>query len=346
MDWQLELYHLDKVEQLVQRARRFLGEGEPERAASALDRAYGLDSGNVEVALQRSQLLGELAREHQGMRFSYVPGGYFLMGSQHGDPDEQPVHPVRLDPFWISETPVDWAWLSRALGYAPPPIGRPERGGFQEGFVWEVRQQYCEEHTRRASDWHNHFYEAVGEEGWPYQPDRAPLQHSYSSKPAVAVHFAEAERFCQASRTRLPSEAEWEKAARGGLIGQTYAWGSQPPTAETCDFHRFTDFNIRPVRELPPNGYGLYGMCGGVWEWTSSRYDALAYSGRKTPRCAEQRVVRGGCWADCAEAVTVSFRSSRPLGGPANPNQGFRVCLPEKLSLWTRMNRGFGRRWR
>lgn len=324
MDWQLELYHLDNPEQLLRKARRFLAQDSPHAAASALDRAYGLDP---QLASERRQVLDSLARVQDGFRFCYIPGGYFLMGSNSGDPDERPVHRVRLDPFWISETPVDWAWLCRGLDYAPPPIGRPERGGFSEGFAWEVRQQYCEDHTRRASDWHNHYYEAVGEDGWPFLPDRAPQSHGYGSKPAVAVCYAEAERFCHNSQTRLPTEAEWEKAARGGLIGQPYAWGPQPPTRETCDFHRFSEFSIRPIRELPPNGYGLYGMCGGVWEWTSSRYDALAYSGQKTTKGADQYVVRGGSWADCAEAVTVSFRSSQPGEGRPNPNQGFRVCL-------------------
>lgn len=69
-------------------------------------------------------------------------------------------------------------------------------------------------------------------------------------------------------------------------------------------------------------------MCVGVWEWTSTAYDALAYRGQATPKAADHYVIRGGSWADCAESVTVSFRSSRPAVNQPNPNQGLRVCLP------------------
>ena len=137
------------------------------------------------------------------------------MGSERGEADERPVHPVFVKPFWMAETPVDWEWLSRGMGYKPPPWGMPEQGGFRAGFVWEIRQQYCEDATERASDWHNHYYEAIGEEAWPYRPQRPAVSHGYGQKPVVAVHLDEALEFCQRTRTRLPSEAEWEKAARG-----------------------------------------------------------------------------------------------------------------------------------
>ncbi|MFN8608508.1 MAG: SUMF1/EgtB/PvdO family nonheme iron enzyme [Vulcanimicrobiota bacterium] len=312
---------------LLAMAREALSSGERAMAASILDRAYGLNPEFQEVAGLRQALLEEMSREHDGVMFRYVPAGFYLMGSDRGEADERPVHPVFVEPFWMAEIPVDWEWLSRGMGYKPPPWGMPEGGGFSAGFVWEIRQQYCEDATRRASDWHNHFYEAIGEEGWPYRPQRSPVTHGYGQKPVVAVHLQEALEFCQRTQTRLPSEAEWEKAARGGLIQKRYAWGDQPATRERCDFHRFEEFSLLPSRSFPANGYGIHHMCGGVWEWTSTGYDALAYRGKWSFGLARQPVVRGGCWADCAEAVTVSFRNSRPLEGRANPNQGLRVCL-------------------
>jgi formylglycine-generating enzyme required for sulfatase activity len=149
---------------------------------------------------------------------------------------------------------------------------------------------------------------------------------------------------------RLPTEAEWEKAARGGLAGKHYAWGDDLPTPDRCDFNRFDEFSIKPCRALPPNGYGLYAMCGSVWEWTLDEYDALGYAGAPAPtrpsvsyagkgpgkRIVDlpQRVLRGGSWADGAEACTVSFRMSRgsvswrdaAWGAKLAPNIGFRIA--------------------
>jgi formylglycine-generating enzyme required for sulfatase activity len=148
-------------------------------------------------------------------------------------------------------------------------------------------------------------------------------------------------------RCALPSEAQWEKAARGGLIGARYPWGDEPPTSERCDFGHYGDFMIRPSKSLPPNGYGLYAMSGGVWEWTGDWYDRDGYrnSADHEPKGAargKERVLRGGSWADCAGAVTVSFRSSNPIEPrtwhAACPMIGFRLC--RKVGSQARKRRG------
>jgi sulfatase modifying factor 1 len=97
------------------------------------------------------------------------------------------------------------------------------------------------------------------------------------------------------------------------------------------------------MRRFPPNGYGLYAMSGGVWEWTSDWYDAESYRESPTgdPRDPEEgaaKVLRGGSWTDCAEAVTVSFRMARESsswktgewGQHLAPNIGFRICRLER----------------
>src|SRR5262249_15431693 len=143
--------------------------------------------------------------------------------------------------------------------------------------------------------------------------------------------------------------AQWEKAARGGLIGARYAWGDEPPSAENCDFDGFHACQIRPSKTFAANGYGLYAMSGGVWEWTADWYDSEYYRDAPAiePRATaagEEKVLRGGSWADCAEVVTVSFRMSRGSshwrgnegrGGPTNPNHGFRLCREVVGQRWS-----------
>ena len=334
MEWQLDLYRLQDLEALHQKALAWLAEGDREKAATALDRAYGLQPEHREVAEARSRLLETMQRQLQGVNYRYVPGGYFLLGSKSGEPDERPVRLVQVDAFWIAEVPVDWEQFCRGMGYEPPPRGiHHDRPDIE---LAKIKLQYCEDQTTRAVDWHDHMAEADPEGFQPPRPRTSERIHSWREKPVVAVTCAQSEEFCRKNGLRLPSEAEWEKAARGGLVGQPYSWGDAPPCAENCDFHRFEQFSIQPSRRYPPNGYGLYAMCGGVWEWTATPYDALAYRGGPTPAGAPMRVVRGGSWADCAEAVTVSFRGAQESAEDqwwGTPNVGFRACLGPPTSL-------------
>jgi formylglycine-generating enzyme required for sulfatase activity len=140
-------------------------------------------------------------------------------------------------------------------------------------------------------------------------------------------------------RYSLPTEAQWEKAARGGLIGARRAWGDAAPAADNCDFDRFREFSIRPMKTFAPNGYSLYAMNGGVWEWTGDWYDRDYYrespdTDPAGPARGEQKVLRGGSWSDCADVITVTFRMSHgsrswrdgEWGDHLAPNIGFRLC--------------------
>lgn len=342
-------------------AERLVAKGDAEAAATAYDRAYGLAPDDGELAAARARLLDSLAVVEHGLRFRYVPAGCYAMGSPDGDPDEQPLHLVRLDAFWLTDTPVSWSAYCALLGWQRPPAGQPDpdhplpteanavpadddgfdRHRFMLNEANKIRLQYCEDATVRASDWHAHA--GISVFGWPRRADpRRPER--YDRKPMVAVAWQEAELLAEqlsggAVRYRLPSEAEWEAAARGGLVGARYAWGDAPPTRWNCDFDRFDEFSLQPTRSLPPNGYGLHGMSGGVWEWTADWYDAWYYheSPRHNPTGPGEgleRVLRGGSWADCADVVTVSFRASRDaspwwLGQWSKhlaPNIGFRLC--------------------
>jgi formylglycine-generating enzyme required for sulfatase activity len=289
--------------------------GEPALLAAALDRAWGLDPTDARVAALRAQALDALALREHGLVFRYVPEGSFLMGSEHGDLDERPVHPERTAGFWLTEVPVSWADACRLLDWEPPPAGHPRtlEGGFSLNLENRIRLQYCETQTLRAVDWHSH----AGLELTGPVPRRDPTApDAWGDKPMVAVAWQVAAELGALLSTPgvtygLPTEAEWERAARGGLIGKRYSWGDEPPSEARCDFGHFGTFVIRPPRELPPNGYGLFGTCGGVWEWTADPYDALRYHPRRPQTSfAEEapRVLRGGSFVDEEAAVTVSFR--------------------------------------
>lgn len=335
-------------EKALVEADGLLEKGDRAAAASALDRAYGNLPADAAIAQQRLALLDEFALHEHGLVWRYVPAGPFMMGSNEGDPDERPVHSRMVDAFWITDVPITWAAYCRLMGWEPPPIGfppedqRPEPVGNDNPLfilreLGKMRRQYCESDTNAARDWHRHY------------EDEQKRALAWDVKPLIAASAGEAEDLA-ARLTELtpgvayglPTEAEWEKAARGGLIGARYSWGNEPPTKARCDFDHFGGFHIGDPRAFPANGYGLHGMCGGVSEWTRDRYDALAYrihAGASAPAAAARdddapRVLRGGSWSDCADAVTVSFRTSRtqrnwrePDGRDlwGTPNVGFRL---------------------
>ncbi len=337
----------------------FLERGDPEMAAAALDRAYGLNPDDETVAAQRAAILDELTIEEHGLNFRYVPAGTFLMGSSTGDPDERPVHAVRLPSFHMAEIPVTWSAYCQLMDWSPPPEGRVDSSEDVHGLPSpnrqalfhlkernKIRLQYCETLTEEAADWHAHaphlqvtralFGTPAGRRpGRPWEYDR---------KPMVAVSPEEAEELAdrlssETIRYALPTEAQWEKAARGGRIQASYPWGDARPTPDRCDFDHFGVFKINDPRSFPPNGYGLFGMCGGVWEWTADPYWALAYRAATDPSILRpatfpERSLRGGSWADCAYMVRVSARMSRPGGSwrtgewsaAGSPTFGFRLC--------------------
>jgi formylglycine-generating enzyme len=331
-------------------------------AATAYDRAYGLNPENHEIATARKHILEQLSVVEHGIQFRYIPAGAFLMGSETGESDEQPVHAIELSDFWLSEKPISWAIYCELMNWELPPEAAPTENEPQNHDMAlfslhqenKIRLQYCENETKHATDWHAHHppqeWERAGKRvssqqifGQP-QRENPELPWGYDKKPMVCVSWQAAEELCHKISTdkiryRLSTEAEWEKAARGGLINSAYPWGNDPPDENRCDFNRFEQFSILPIHRFSPNGYHLYAMSGSVWEWTSDWYDALYYNesprlNPKGPTKGQEKVLRGGSWTDCADVLSVSFRMSRQAtywrqeswGEHKAPNIGFRLC--------------------
>jgi formylglycine-generating enzyme required for sulfatase activity len=221
-----------------------------------------------------------------------IPAGEFLMGSEEAEEDERPVHAVDLDDFLIGVQPVtnaEYARFVRDTGHRPPAI-------YELPLVVTAGGQDREKAFR-----------AVGQSyTWPEAaPAAERLDH-----PVTLVRWEDAVTYCAwlgavtGKSFRLPTEAEWEKAARGGHGGRRYPWGDRldrnmanflaDPTTKLA--HGTTR-----CRSYPPNGYGLFDMTGNVWEWVQDWYDPAYYSvsaGRNPPGPVggSMRVVRGGSW--------------------------------------------------
>jgi formylglycine-generating enzyme len=220
-----------------------------------------------------------------------IPAGPFLMGADDGDDHERPEHLVVLDAFQLGATPVtqaEYARFVRATGWRPPG-------------VWElptiVRPAREAEFRRSAAPY-----------GW--MDSAAPPGRD--DHPVVLVTFDDAREYCRwLSRHtgrpfRLPTEAEWEKAARGGLQGRRYPWGDalDPLLANfTWLPHNRAGGGTVPVRARPPNPFGLYGMAGNAWQWVADWYRSDYYTvgdlkNPAGPATGTLRLVRGGAWTN------------------------------------------------
>ena len=160
--------------------------------------------------------------------------------------------------------------------------------------------------------------------------------------PVVYVSWYAAMAYTQWADKRLPTEAEWEKAARGGLIGKKYAWGNSLDSGKANYGESLSD--TTPIRTFSANGYGLYDIAGNVWEWCLDEYDANFYSisPRRNPlkggtvndilsnftNFTSVHVLRGGSWVSNAKFVRVSDRT-RFTPRITNKARGFRCVKTE-----------------
>jgi len=259
-------------------------------------------------------------------RMVHVPGGTFRMGDDHSvDVDQQPAHDVTVDACRMDEHEVtnrQFAAFVVATGYRTTAQQR----GWSE--VFDRRRQRwvrCE-----GADWRH-----------PGGPDTA--LHGRDDFPVVHVSWYDAMAYARWSGKRLPTEAQWEYAARGGLRDADYPWGREelPGGRYQANYRQHgraaaDGFEyLAPVRSYPPNGFGLYDMSGNVWEWCRDWYGADYYRGspRRNPAGPPEgtrRVQRGGSWLSPEQfrfGQKVSTRAARTPDYTAE-HVGFRCVRP------------------
>jgi formylglycine-generating enzyme required for sulfatase activity len=225
-----------------------------------------------------------------------IPAGEFIMGGVDGEAedDEIPQHVVYLDSFWIDRTEVTVAKYNQC-----------------------VEAGYCYLNNYQSTEISTDYY----------------TNPFYSNYPILDVSWKNASDYCSWVGKRLPTEAEWEKAARGMNV-QIFPWGDQSPQsnhANMCDANCLLEFantgindgytSLAPVGSYP-NGaspYGLMDMAGNVWEWTADWYDVNYYPSSPSnnptgPSSGSERVVRGGGWDSRTRSLRASNRlSHHPL---------------------------------
>jgi formylglycine-generating enzyme required for sulfatase activity len=295
---------------------------------------------------------------------AWIKGGEFTMGtdSELGWPDEKPAHRVRVDGFWIDETEVTNAQFRafvEATGYVttaekppdldeimsqlPPGTPPPDEAQLVPGSL-VFSPPEGEVDLRDFSQW----WRWVPGANWRHPRGVDSDITGRDDHPVVHVSWDDAIAYAAWAGKRLPTEAEWEIAARGGLDNCLYAWGDDAPSEKNVranlwqgDFPRANStldgyYATAPVRTYPPNAFGLYDVAGNVWEWCSDWYDRELYQRRagfdltNNPAGPEkphdphrpftpQRVQKGGSFL-CNDSYCSRYRPSARHG--ASPDTG------------------------
>jgi formylglycine-generating enzyme len=234
----------------------------------------------------------------KGMAF--IPGGEFSMGAN--DPpdmdevgmkataDARPVHRVYVDPFFIDKTDVtnaEFAKFVKATGYVTVAERKPRAEDFPgvpaEKLVAGSVVFAPPDHPVPLND-HLQWWTYIPGANWRHPLGPGTSIKGKANYPVVQIAYEDAQAYAKWAGKRLPTEAEWEFAARGGLAGKPFVWGDdfRPNGKWMANTHQGNFPNhdtgadgfpgIAPVAQFPPNGYGLYDMAGNVWQWTSDWY--------------------------------------------------------------------------
>jgi sulfatase modifying factor 1 len=302
-----------------------------------------------------AEIVNQQDASHVGMVF--IKAGTFMMGgdNKQAAPDEYPKHKVTVSAFWMDEHEVtnnqferfvkatgyvttaerkpDWNALKKQL---PPGTPKPDDSLLQAASL-VFKQPGKIVPINDYSQWW------VWKKGADWRHPHGPGSNikDKGNYPVVHVSWFDAVNYCKWAGKRLPTEAEWEWAARGGLANKTYPWGNEPvdegqPKANTwqgsfpyTNTLRDKFFYTAPVASFKPNGFGLYDMAGNVWEWCADYYNNTYYStinklnGISNPKgpsvsydpdepYAKKRVIRGGSFL-CNDSYCSGYRVARRM---------------------------------
>lgn len=307
----------------------------------------------------------------------WIPGGEFRMGSTDplARPDESPIHRVRVDGFWmdrtevtnqqfaafvaatnyrtVAERAVDWEELKKQVPEGTP---RPPDEMLKPGSLVFTPPDHPVD-LRNFQEW---WAWTTGAD-WRHPQGPASSIEGKDQYPVVQIAYEDALAYCAWAGKSLPTEAQWEFAARGGLDGAVNVWGDTPvdPTRANIWQGHFPDRNTAedgfaraaPVGSFPANGYGLHDMAGNVWEWCADLYRPDTYARRmieigpggvavnplgparsldpRNPDAPESRVHRGGSFL-CNDSYCASYRPSARMACPPDTgleHLGFRGVM-------------------
>ena len=233
----------------------------------------------------------------------YLPGGTFRMGSDRHYPEEAPAHRVTVDAFWMDRAPVtnrDFREFVDATGYVTfaeiAPDAKDYPGALPHmlkagSLVFSPLDRPVD--LRKSANWWTFVFSA----NWRRPYGRKSSIRGLDDHPVVHIAYCDAEAYAAWAGKELPTEAEWEFAARGGLDGAEFAWGDQftPGGKHMANSWQgeFPRQNLAedgfertsPVTAFPSNGYGLHDMIGNVWEWTADFYASKHEADAAKPCC-------------------------------------------------------------
>jgi formylglycine-generating enzyme required for sulfatase activity len=248
--------------------------------------------------------LTPLARitDKKGVPMALIPAGEFQMGSENGNSNEKPVHRVFLDAFYMDVYEVTNARYADC-----------------------VSAGYCEPPKSGESSARTRYYDN-------------PV---YADYPVIYVTWEMAKMYCEWRSGSLPTEAQWEKAARGGLEQKDYPWGNQSPVcqkgalngARFFDYPKCKDTDTTRVGSYKSNGYGLFDMAGNVWELVNDWYQIDYYlsspgNNPTGPDSGNYKVLRGGAWHTDKGYIRVAYRFHYFQYDHYDSYYGFRCAAP------------------